>query len=269
MLRSVWDRLVAWVWASVKGGAVDRRPTELTDGERTYITSYVWLRIVVGFVGWLLPALLLAGDATVLAAPLKARDSMSAYYHSPMQDWFVGSLCVIGVLLITYMIGAWKNFEFVISSIAGMTLLGVAFFPTERSNLRPGARPCEASPRPRGCSALEHRLGEVTTGTIHLTFAAIALTLLAVIAFLFAARAKWGGDRESNPRLAWLQLGCGVVIVIALGVAVSEKVFGHWRLWVLTPLYVGEVVTVVAFGLCWIAQGWDLRRWVRQQPKAT
>jgi hypothetical protein len=97
-------------------------------------------------------------------------------------------------------------------------------------------------------------------------FAAVALTLLAVIAFLFAARAGWGGDRTSNPRLVWLQLGCGFVIVIALGVAVSGEVFGHWRLWVLTPLYVGEVVTVVAFGLCWIGQGLDLRRWLKQAP---
>jgi hypothetical protein len=156
MLRRRWGRLAGWVWASVRGGAVDRRPTALTDRERTYIISYVWLRILVGFVGWLLPAVLLTGDATVLAAPLKARDSISAYYHSPMQDWFVGSLCVIGVLLIAYMIGAWRNFEFVVSSIAGLALLGVAFFPTERSNLQPGARPCEASPTPPGCSALEH-----------------------------------------------------------------------------------------------------------------
>ena len=33
------------------------------------------------------------------------RGSLSAYYHSSMQDIFVGSLCVTGLLLITYMAG--------------------------------------------------------------------------------------------------------------------------------------------------------------------
>ena len=268
MLRRLWGRFVTWVRASVEAGAVDRTPAALTHQERVYVSSYVWLRIVVGAVGIALPVILWIGEATVLDAPLHARDSLSSYYHSPMRDWFVCSLAVIGVLLITYMVGAWKNFEFWVSSTAGLALLGVAFFPTERSHLPKGAPPCEVSPKPSDCTDLEHRLGEVTTGNIHLTFAAIALGLLAVIAFLFAARATSAKDhRGSNQQLARFQFGCGAVIVIALAIAVSGEVFTSWRLWGLTPLYIGEVVTVFAFGLCWIAQGRDLRRWLRRAER--
>ena len=32
----------------------------------------------------------------------------------------------------------------------------------------------------------------------------------------------------------------------------------------LTPLYIGEVVTVIAFGIGWLAQGIDLWKWLRQ-----
>ena len=212
MWRRLWGRFVTWVRASVEAGAVDRTPAALTDQERAYVSSYVWLRIAVGAVGIALPVILWIGEATVLDAPLHARDSLSSYYHSPMRDWFVCSLAVIGVLLITYMVGAWKNFEFWVSSTAGLALLGVAFFPTERSNLPKGAPPCEVSPKPSDCTDLEHRLGEVTTGNIHLTFAAIALALLAVIAFLFAARATsakdhWGSQPAAGSVPVWVRCG--------------------------------------------------------------
>ena len=92
-----------------------------------------------------------------------------------------------------------------------------------------------------------------------------ALGLLAVIAFIFALRAKHAGDRRANLGLYRFQLGCGLVIVGALAVALSGW-FASWRAFGLTPLYIGEVVTVFAFGLCWIAQGRDLRKWLNAPP---
>jgi len=226
---------------------------------------------VVGGIGVALPVVLLVGERWILDASLHSRDSLSSYYHSPMRDWFVASLAVIGVLLIAYMLGTW-NREFWVSTIAGLALLGVAFFPTERPNPHPNQPPpppCEVpATKPPDCTDLERRLHEYRTAKIHKVCAGVALSLLAAIAFLFAGRTRWGKGRERDRyhrRLTWFHFGCGLTIVAALAVVVSVLVVGEWRLWVLTPLYIGEVVTVLAFGASWIGQGLDLRRWLKRK----
>jgi hypothetical protein len=270
-VREIWNGFVTWLSERDWGGAVDRtgRPS---DTEAAYIRSYIWLRLVVGGIGVALPAVLLVGEWWFLDGSLHSRDSLCSYYHSPMGDWFVASLAVIGVLLIAYMLGTW-NREFWVSTIAGLALLGVAFFPTERPNLHPKQPqpPCEVpKTKPADCTDLERRLHEYRTAKIHKACAGVALSLLAVISFLFAGRARWGTGRERDQyhrRLAWFHFGCGLTIVAALLVVVSVAAVGEWRLWVLTPLYIGEVVTVLAFGASWIRQGWDLRRWLKRKLK--
>jgi len=162
---------------------------KLGENECRYMRSYVRLRITVGVIGISLPVMLIFFEATLLDAPIHARDSISSHYHSPARDWFVASLAVIGILLITYMLGTWKSTEFAASTIAGFALLGVAFFPTNRPGLPPGAPLCQATPKPPDCTDLELRLGEnLWAGDIHLTCAGIGLASLGVIAFLWAGR---------------------------------------------------------------------------------
>jgi hypothetical protein len=238
-------------------GGVDRSVAPTNDMERGYVRSYVVIRIAVGCVGLLLPLALIVGEATILDAPVHARDSISSYYHSPMRDIFVGSLSVIGVLLITYRVDR-KDAEFWASTIAGVCLLGVANFPTERPHIAPGAPLCGDTPQPAGCTDLEQRFGEVTIGNLHLGFAVVALVLLGVIAYLFGRR-----DLPRSPNLGYLQFSCAAAIALGLLVALSGWAF-KWRLGGLTPLYIGEVVTVIAFGIGWLAQGVDLWKWLRQ-----
>ena len=53
------------------------------------------------------------------------------------------------------------------------------------------------------------------------------------------------------------QVGCGTVIVLAV-VWVGVGGLLHADIWELTPLYVGEVVSVWAFGVAWLFASWDL-----------
>jgi hypothetical protein len=103
---------------------------------------------VVGFLGILLPILFIIGEAFFLRGGVHVRGSLSAYYHTSMQDIFVGGLCVIGFLLVTYTAGEPRTWDFVASLIAGIALLGVVFFPTSRSGLPPGAPACGSQPEP-------------------------------------------------------------------------------------------------------------------------
>src|SRR5262249_44338468 len=71
--------------------------------DAAYTRSYRAMRLVVGILGVALPLVFIIGEAFFLRGGVHVRGSISAYYHTPMQDVFVGGLCVIGFLLATYM----------------------------------------------------------------------------------------------------------------------------------------------------------------------
>jgi hypothetical protein len=127
------------------------------------LRSYSVLRwFMVGF-GLALPVLLVVGGINSwwwLKDALPVQDSLSAYYHAghsciPLQgvyrDLFVGLLAAIGFCLIIYTgFGKLENW---LLNIAGFSLLGVAYFPTDWPNpaalascrLVPGFQPYHAS----------------------------------------------------------------------------------------------------------------------------
>src|SRR5438132_210540 len=84
-------------------GTFNRSAAADEPGMELYVRSYLLIRTVVGVLGIALPLVLIVGESFFLKGSAEVRGSLSAYYHSPMRDFFVGSLCVIGVLLITYM----------------------------------------------------------------------------------------------------------------------------------------------------------------------
>lgn len=112
--------------------------------DQAYTYSYRIIRLVVGFLGIVLPVTFIIGEAAFLKGSVQLRGSLSAYYHSPMQDFFVGGLCVIGFMLATYMGGEPKSWDFWVSLLAGIALLGVVFFPRYRPKIR--SRPPQPTP---------------------------------------------------------------------------------------------------------------------------
>ena len=97
--------------------------------DEAYTRSYRVSRLVVGFLGILLPIIFIIGEALFLRGGVHVRGSLSEYYHTSMQDIFVGGLCVIGFLLATYMAGEARTWDFWASLIAGVAVLGSRLFP--------------------------------------------------------------------------------------------------------------------------------------------
>jgi hypothetical protein len=230
--------------------------------DEAYTRSYRVIRLMVGFLGILLPLIFIFVEAYLLKGGVHVRGSLSAYYHSPLQDVFVGGLCVIGALLATYMAGEAKTWDFWVSLIGGVAVLGVVFFPTMRSGLPKGAAQCGSLPQPPSCSFVEQQLGEHPTAVIHAACAVVFIASLAVMSFLFAAsevqpkddRSTVAGRRWFKSQTRFIIYGaCGLIIVIA----------GIWAfvgagVWQLTPLYIGEVASVWAFGISWLLAGFSL-----------
>jgi hypothetical protein len=228
--------------------------TNVTDARVLYARSYLLIRVIVGLVGILMPTSLFLLDAWALRGGWVVKGSLSAYYHSGARDLFVGALCVTGFLLITYMAAQRRNWDYWLSTIAGIAVLGVALLPTSRPRLSDAEPLCGTSPTPAGCTQLQQAFGETAVAVIHFTCAAIFILSLAALCFLFARREQVHAQNRAQKQL---HLICGGAILLAvawvgLGRVLDAEVLG------LTPLYLGEIVSVYAFGVAWIAKGRDL-----------
>jgi hypothetical protein len=250
-MRSLWEKILTFL------GRTDTHswyPDSVRDA--AYTRSYRAIRIGIGFLGLLLPLLFIIGEAFFLRGGVHVRGSISAYYHTAIQDLFVGGLCVIGFMLATYMAGELKTLDFWASLVAGVAVLGVVFFPTTRSGLSPGAPACGSQPEPSGCSAVEQVLGEHPTAVIHGVCAIVFIVSLAVMSFLFAGSEIL--PCQPRPRILRTPLFavhgiCAIVILVA-----GIWAFTGVDLGPLTRLYVGEVAAVWAFGLSWLLAGFYL-----------
>src|SRR5215217_9747410 len=93
--------------------------------ERTLVHSYLFLRRAIGFIGIALPFVLVLGKLVVDGDGMLT--SISGYYYSGMRDVYVGSLCAIGVFLLSYR--GYGFIDDIAADIAAAGAFGVALFP--------------------------------------------------------------------------------------------------------------------------------------------
>lgn len=215
-----------------------------------YFRAYRTILLAAGLIGILLPLGLILGDAVALDAPFQLRGSISSYYYSPFRDLFVGSLCVIGVLLITY---EWPGtgfswLEFGLSGLAGVLLLLVAFCPTEPPGLEQGNH-CKVDPEtPPPCTILQHHFGDTSLYHVHIPSAIAALGLLALLAIVF-------GRRDPRPALSTAHYASAGTIILGLIVAGIGIAWDPAPIWQFQWIYSGEVIALLGFGAGWVVRG--------------
>jgi hypothetical protein len=244
------------------------------------IVSYLFLRRIVGWIGTLLPIVLLVGNGLFPGAPRP--DSISGYYYTDMRNVFVGALCALGVFLVAYR--GYDVADDVITDVAGLATIGVAFCPTKPAVCTGGTGVCPASSVARLSTSLE------VVGDIHLLLAASALIALGLMALRFAKRGNTPPDLGLIDRLRYgLGFGApagdwqrryrgetsiyrvsgltvlGCVAAAALSNLLPASVKANWAL-----LFIFESGAIFAFGVSWIVKGraiqaiWDRVRHGRQ-----
>ncbi len=63
------------------------------------VVSFMGVRRAIGFMGFFLP-IVLGPIGWLMGIPIQ--DNMSSYYHTPLRDVFVGTLCAISVFMFVY-----------------------------------------------------------------------------------------------------------------------------------------------------------------------
>lgn len=102
---------------------------ELPESAHPMVVSYVGVRRAIGISGLFLP---LALGPAGLFFGIDIQDNMSSYYHTPLRDVFVGTLCAIGIFLYCYQGHDWvENWT---ANLGCVTALGVALFPLDANS---------------------------------------------------------------------------------------------------------------------------------------
>ncbi|WP_424187067.1 DUF998 domain-containing protein [Actinokineospora sp. G85] len=193
----------------------------------TLVHSYLFLRRAIGLIGLLLPVVLIAGGLIVDGGLF---NSISGYYHGSLRDVFVGSMCAVGVFLISYR--GYDRVDEVVGNIAAVAAIGVALFPTA----------------PAGADGAER-----VVGVLHLVFAAVFFLALAFFCLVLFRRSD---DPAPTPRKRarnGVYLACGLVIVASLALIALCALLDLAS--ALRPALWLETAAILAFGLAWLTKG--------------
>jgi len=193
-------------------------------------------RTAIGVLGVALPVVLLGAERAV-------QGSISAYYYTPMRDWFVGTLWVIGVFLFFYQYtpvnpelaqssrpavkSGWA--DACLGKVAGVCAVCVALFPT--------APPTGSGAEPP------------VIGIVHGTAAGVLFFFLSLFPLVLFSQSR---DRVLFYKACgWTMILCLILIgVYALGPESLRHSLSPLR-----PVFVLEWVLIWAFGFSWFAKG--------------
>jgi hypothetical protein len=197
------------------------------------VISYLGLRQAVGIIGFALPLVLAFGK--ILSGYPGIQGSISCYYYTDMRNIFVGSLCAIGMFLMSCK--GYDRKDEIAGYLSGGFAIGVALFPTP---------PCPDNPP-----------GFNLIGTLHLSFATLLFLTLAY--FCLALFTKTSPDK--TPTRQKLQRNvvyrvCGYTILTCIFfsfVAKLPPVTLHVEQ--LKPIFWFESVAIMAFGVSWLTKG--------------
>lgn len=232
-------------------GPPDPAPGAWQEGSNTLVLSYLAVRRSLGLLGLALPLSLLAWAGL---SGKGVQPSISDFYHTPMGDIFVGTMCAIGVFLLAYRGYRPEPGEMLsdrwVSRIAGLAAIGVGIFPVQ-------SKAACAQP----LCAIDGLSGRWQT--LHFASALVFFLCLAVFCLvLFPKSTGRARISERKRRANTIYRVCGWTILLALlgliatfaakslaGPRVQATIVRHDLLFWL------ETLAVLAFAISWLTKG--------------
>ncbi len=207
------------------------------------VISYMTFRKAIGWLGVLLPFVLVIGTL-LLGSCSGIQYSISHYYYTIMGDVFVGTLCCLGLFLLTY---RYEKMDNIASNIAGVFAICVAFFPTTDISTD-----CSF----RCLTPLSTSLCHIRTIFYFISAAIFLVTLACISLFLFTKTNKSNPAPRKKVRniiyIIWgvtMLVSVGAVALISFSPAMQSALARyHYIFW-------GECLALWAFGISWLIKG--------------
>lgn len=200
-----------------------------------FYKSYLAIRRSIGFLGILLPLLLISGGLVFNSGSVEF--SLSAYYHNNMGDLFVLILGAAGMLLLVY-----QGREIIIrilTSISGILALLIILFPTYTPGVTGGYGVFQLDP--------------VLSGRIHMVCAIAFFALLGIISFWRFTDHRKDSPAERVKLDRWYKL-LGLTILICAGLYLFIGIFFK-EANTSYPILILETIGLEAMGLTWLIKG--------------
>jgi hypothetical protein len=210
------------------------------------VISYLSLRRAVGIIGIALPFVLVVGKWLLDGWGIQS--SISAYYYTSMRDVLVGSLCAIGVFLLSYR--GYERADDLAGNLACVLVVGVALFPTSPSV---------------GATATQ-----TAVGVIHLLFASayfLTLAYFSLVLFRKTNPAKQMTERKKERNIVYTVCGYTIIVCIVLVVA-DVAFFRDSAVQTIDPIFWLESAAVLAFGTSWLTKGGAILADVASRPQS-
>lgn len=201
--------------------------------QNPFVISYLGLRKAVGIIGFCLPFVLVFGKMLFQGGGLQS--SISRYYYTDMRDVFVGSMCSIGIFLMSCR--GFDRRDEIAGRFSCAFALGVALCPTT----------------PDGNTSAVVRF----IGALHLCFAALLFLTLAFFCIcLFTethpGRKPAGRKKQRNNvylTCGYAMIGC-IVLLGVVNIPFINPLVARFN-----PVFWLEAVAVIAFGFAWLTKG--------------
>jgi len=191
------------------------------------VLSYLDMRKIVGFIGVALPFALAIGAGQGL------QRTISNYYYTDMRNLFVGSLCAMGVFLISTK--GYDRRDRIAGALSGIFAFVVALLPTSPD--KPTLRQC-------------------VIGTLHLTSAALLFLTFAYFSLTLFTKTDQAQPTPQKRQRNRVYRVCGSLILVAILLIAIVKLAnvppGIARL---EPIFWLESLAVEAFGVAWLTKG--------------
>lgn len=201
------------------------------------LISHITLRKLIGFIGILLPVVLVIGS--FLSGKYNTiQPSISDYYFTTMGDVFVGNLCAVSLFLFCY-----KGYDYrdnITANLAAFFAVCIALFPTSTD-----------LPRMR-IGLIED---EKVASTLHFTAAALFFMCLAFFC-LYLFRLSNGYLSKKKIMRNRVYTICGIVILVSIVLLILVffvKPIGN-LLNPYNPVIILETIALWAFGISWITK---------------
>lgn len=203
------------------------------------IDAHTLLKLI-GAMAFLLPVILVLGNL-ILSGCTEIQSSISKYYYTIMRNYFVGTLCTVGVCMFAY--EGYEQQDDIFGDIAAVLVILIAFLPTSEPEFNPPCNQLLSNSTP-------------LTATLHLILSGGFFMILSYFCLILFVKHEGNPTPEKLKRnkiyrfCGVIMLGCIALLILLFTISTLKQALKPVK-----PIFILETVALFAFGVAWLVKG--------------